>query len=50
MRAGQRSYVPGAGHVLVEAVEPVALADLTDEDGATTEIEDMGIWDDEDMP
>lgn len=32
MRAGQRSYVPGAGHVLVEAVEPVALADLTDED------------------
>lgn len=32
MRAGQRSYVPGVGHVWVEAVEPVALADLTDED------------------
>jgi hypothetical protein len=25
------------------------LADLTDEDGATTELEDLGIWDDEDM-
>jgi len=26
------------------------LADLTDEDGATTELEDMNIWDDEDIP
>lgn len=25
------------------------LADLTDEDGATTELEDLGIWDDEDI-
>ena len=33
MRAGQRSYVPGVGHIVVEAVEPVALADLTAEDG-----------------
>ncbi len=32
MRAGQRSYVPGVGHILVETVESVALADLTDED------------------
>ncbi|MCC7451782.1 MAG: hypothetical protein IT324_30515 [Anaerolineae bacterium] len=26
------------------------LADLTDEDGATTELDDMNIWDDEDIP
>jgi hypothetical protein len=32
MRSGQRSYIPGAGHVQVLAVEPVALADLTDAD------------------
>ncbi|MFO0899058.1 MAG: ASCH domain-containing protein [Pirellulales bacterium] len=32
MRAGQRSYVPGVGHIVVETVERVALADLTDED------------------
>lgn len=25
------------------------LADLTDEDGATTELEDLGIWDDDDV-
>ena len=32
MRAGQRSYIPGAGYVAIERVEPVALADLTDAD------------------
>jgi hypothetical protein len=32
MRAGQRSYVPGAGYIRVTAVEPVELDNLTDED------------------
>ncbi len=32
MRAGQRSYIPGAGHIVVEAVDEVDLADLTDDD------------------
>lgn len=32
MRPGQRSYIPGAGYVAIEHVEPVALADLTDAD------------------
>ena len=32
MRSGQRSYIPGAGYIRVTTVEPVELADLTDED------------------
>ncbi len=32
MRSGQRSYIPGVGHIQVIVVEPVRLADLTDED------------------
>jgi hypothetical protein len=32
MRAGQRSYIPGAGHIRVTAVEEVRLEDLTDAD------------------
>jgi hypothetical protein len=32
MRPGQRSYIPGAGYIRVQAVDEVALADLTDED------------------
>ena len=32
MRGGQRSYIPGAGHIRVIAVEPVELAELTDAD------------------
>ncbi|WP_428308383.1 ASCH domain-containing protein [Lacipirellula sp.] len=32
MRPGQRSYIPGAGYVTIEHVEPVALAALTDVD------------------
>lgn len=32
MRTGQRSYIPGAGYIRVEAVEEVDLATLTDED------------------
>lgn len=32
MRAGQASYIPGAGRVRVLRVEPVELADLTDAD------------------
>jgi hypothetical protein len=32
MRAGQRSYIPGAGYIRIDAVEEVQLADLTDDD------------------
>jgi hypothetical protein len=32
MRAGQRSYVPGAGYIAVDAVDEVTLDALTDED------------------
>ncbi|MCS7237992.1 MAG: ASCH domain-containing protein [Thermoguttaceae bacterium] len=32
MRAGQRSYIPGVGHILVTAVEEVRLEDLTEAD------------------
>jgi len=32
MRPGQRSYIPGAGYVAIERVEPIALAELTDAD------------------
>ena len=32
MRVGQRSYIPGAGHVSIDRVEEVRLQDLTDAD------------------
>jgi len=32
MRAGQRSYIPGVGHILITAVEPVEIDALTDAD------------------
>jgi hypothetical protein len=32
MKSGQRSYIPGAGHILVTAVEEVELDRLTDAD------------------
>ena len=32
MRAGQRSYIPGAGYIDVLAVDTIALDDLTDDD------------------
>ncbi|MEN6458666.1 MAG: ASCH domain-containing protein [Thermoguttaceae bacterium] len=32
MRTGQRSYIPGIGHIRLTAVERVELADLTDAD------------------
>lgn len=32
MRPGQRSYIPGAGYVAIERVEPVSLNELTDAD------------------
>jgi hypothetical protein len=32
MRAGQRSYIPGAGYIHVLSVEPVEIAALTDHD------------------
>jgi hypothetical protein len=32
MRAGQRSYIPGAGYIRVLSVEPVEIAELTDSD------------------
>lgn len=32
MRAGQRSYIPGAGYITIERVEQVEIAELTDAD------------------
>jgi hypothetical protein len=32
IRAGQRSYIPGAGYIRVTAVEEVRLEDLTNDD------------------
>ncbi len=32
MKPGQRSYIPGAGYIRIEAVDEVALRDLTDDD------------------
>lgn len=32
MRAGQRSYIPGAGYIQIDRVEQVKLEDLTDAD------------------
>jgi hypothetical protein len=32
MKTGQRSYIPGAGYIQVDAVDEVKLDDLTDED------------------
>ncbi|HEY2839499.1 MAG TPA: ASCH domain-containing protein, partial [Pirellulales bacterium] len=32
MRAGQRSYIPGAGYIQVDTVDEVQLEDLTEED------------------
>ena len=32
MRAGQRSYIPGAGYIRIKQVEQVSLEGLTDED------------------
>jgi hypothetical protein len=34
MRAGQRSYIPGAGYIRIEQVDQVQIADLTDADAA----------------
>ena len=32
MKAGQRSYIPGAGYIRVDAVDEVKLDELTEED------------------
>ncbi len=32
MRAGQRSYIPGAGYIAISAVDEIALSELTDAD------------------
>ena len=32
MKSGQRSYIPGIGYIVIESVEPVKLARLTDAD------------------
>lgn len=31
-RAGQRSYIPGAGYIKIETIEPVTLDELTEQD------------------
>jgi hypothetical protein len=32
MRAGQRSYIPGVGHIQITSIEPVEIDALTDAD------------------
>src|SRR5687767_1382058 len=32
LRVGQRSYIPGAGYISIDAVDAVELGDLTEED------------------
>ena len=32
MRAGQRSYIPGIGYIRIHTVDPIELAQLTDDD------------------
>jgi hypothetical protein len=32
MRAGQRSYIPGAGYIRVLSIEPIDVSELTDAD------------------
>jgi hypothetical protein len=41
MRAGQRSYIPGAGHIRIESVEQVTLEELTEEDAARDGFESL---------
>jgi hypothetical protein len=42
MRAGQRSYIPGAGYIRVTAVDEVQLDELTDEDARLDGFETAG--------
>src|SRR4029079_2909982 len=39
LRAGQRSYVPGGGYIVIDAVEQVRLEDLTDADAVPDGLE-----------
>ncbi len=42
MKAGQRSYIPGAGYICIESVEQVALDDLTEEDAVRDGFDTLG--------
>ena len=42
MRAGQRSYIPGAGYIRITAVEAVELEQLTDADARPDGFETAG--------
>jgi hypothetical protein len=42
MKAGQRSYIPGAGYIRVTAVDEVAVESLTDEDARLDGFETAG--------
>ena len=44
MRAGQRSYIPGVGHIRVKAVEPVELDRLTDADARPDGFQNARQW------
>ncbi len=41
MKAGQRSYIPGAGYIRVTAVTPVDVASLTDADALQKELQTL---------
>lgn len=42
MRPGQRSYIPGAGYIRVQAVDEVELDELTEEDALLDGFESAG--------
>jgi hypothetical protein len=42
MRPGQRSYIPGIGHIRVTAVDPIELDQLTDADARPDGFETAG--------
>jgi hypothetical protein len=39
-RAGQRSYIPGVGYITIDAIDPVAIDALTEEDAKLDGFED----------
>jgi hypothetical protein len=41
MRAGQRSYIPGAGYIRIESIEQIGLNDLTEEDAVRDGFESL---------
>jgi hypothetical protein len=47
MRAGQRSYIPGVGHIIIRSIEPVEIDALTDADAIPDGFESASALQDE---